>query len=227
VDTGSTNATFNLVMGADLITVSDGGAYTLTTMTNLATALITGVGTGATITCTGGLASVFTIANPGAFYHVAPRLSITPRDGITGTSATATCTVNAIGQITAVTLGVTGSAYAATPIVSVIPYGGYYYTDAGDHFFVLSVAESTYNDLTVTTEAQLSGLVLTNTASPNSLILNQDLQVVDRDVNLFTVTVQLPPPPSGSYDAQLKSTVSGTIDKKTNFIIARGLVGVI
>jgi hypothetical protein len=138
VDTGSTNATFNLVMGADLITVSDGGAYTLNTMTNLATTLITGVGTGATITCTGGLASVFTIANPGAFYHVAPRLSITPRDGITGTSATATCTVNAIGQITAVTLGVTGSAYAATPIVSVIPYGGYYYTDAVDHFFVLS-----------------------------------------------------------------------------------------
>ncbi len=228
VDSGSTNATFNLVMGADVVTVSVGGAYALTNMVNLSTSAIApATGTGATVTCTGGLSTEFTIDNPGVFYHVAPRLSIVPRDGITGSLATATCTVNASGQITAVSRTAAGSAYTAAPIVSVIPYGAYYYTDAGDHFFVVSVAEATYNELPVTTEVQLSGLVLTNTASPNSLILNQDLQVVDRDPSLFTVTVQLPPPPSGSYDAQLKSTVSGTIDKKTNFIIARGLVGVI
>jgi len=228
VDTGSTNATFDLIMGADVVTVSVGGAYTLTNMVNMSTSSIApATGTGVTITCTGGLSTEFTIDNPGVFYHVAPSLSIVPRDGITGSLATATCAVNASGQITGVTTTAAGSAYTASPSVSVIPYGAYYYTDSGDHFFVVSVAEATYNELPVTTEVQLSGLVLTNTASPNSLILNQDLQVVDQDVNLFTITVQLPPPPSGSYDAQLKSTVSGSIDKKTNFIIARGLVGVI
>lgn len=231
VNGNPTTATFNLKMGANLITVSAGGAYTLSDMTNLTTATTNmgATGTGATVTCTGGLANVFTIGVPGgAFYHVAPRLVITPSNG-EGTNATATCTVNATGQITTVTRGVTGTGYTATPIVSIEPYGGYYYTDSGDHFFVVSVSESTYNALPETTDVQLRGLVLTNPAYPNNLIQNQDLQVISRNQALRTVTLQLPPPPplAPAYDGALKSTVSGTIDKKTNFIIARGLVGVI
>ena len=225
VDSGSTNATFNLVMGAHILNVTAGGAYDLAAMTNLATTTTTidSTASGLTVTCTGGLANVFNIRDPGAFYHVAPKLEIKYRNGELS-NATATCIVNANGQITTVTQTSAGTGFTASPIVSVIPYGAYYYTNSGVHYFVLSVDEAAYTNLTLQSEVQLRGLVLTNTNSPNSQILNQDLQVVDRDPIVSTITVQLP---VAVYDAQLKSTVAGTINKKTNFIIARGMVGVI
>jgi hypothetical protein len=220
VDTGISDATFNLTMGAHLVTISSGGAYEINNTINLGTTAVSSTGTGLRLNCTGGLSSVFTITNPGLRYLTGTTLQIQPRDGITGTGATASVTVDSIGQISSVTRTQTGASYTGNPRVNIVPSGGFYTSNNGDALFVVGINEQAFSRIQLTDSVQLTGVRLT----PSTAIINMDLPVVNKDAQLLTVTLLLPP---GSYDSQLTASVSGSISQKTIFVIARGLVGVI
>lgn len=63
-----------------------------------------------TFQATAGIITGYTILNPGVYYMVAPIITIVG----TGTGATATCTINAIGQIVSVTITAGGTGYGVT-----------------------------------------------------------------------------------------------------------------
>lgn len=101
------------------------------------------------------------IANPGFGYTTAPTLSIAPPNQLYGSpiTATATCTINASGQVSTVTFGATGYGYNTAPNVTVsAPVNGYIQWQPNTYYVAGQILQSGMYYYTVSVGGTSSGI---------------------------------------------------------------------